>query len=45
MKYLRLVIAFLFALSLYAFAVKGVMDMVIVGKSEHTMKDYLKDSK
>lgn len=48
MKYLGLIIAFLFAFALYAFAFIGIMDTFIVGdepKTEHTMQDYLKQSK
>lgn len=44
MRYIGLVIAFLFALALYVFAFLGIMDTFIVGeaKSEHTKSDYLK---
>ena len=43
MRYLGLVIAFLFALTLYGFAAYGMMNMFIVGetKTKHTMEDYL----
>ncbi len=41
MKYFRLVVTLLIALAIYAFAVIGIMDTFIVGKSEHTMKDYI----
>jgi len=42
MKYIGIVLAFLFALAIYAFAVIGIIDTFIIGevKSEHIMEDY-----